>query len=135
MRKPNGGVSDSTVADKEDDVCSVNSDPLNSSSSEYSYTASPPSFEPVLHEDSHRLAPAQHSLNDSGCHVTSPQPSLPSPALGLKTFPRGPGPGSHSQPAPPAGAPSLPPAEKIFHVNTKIFVVAFVPLFRSPGLH
>lgn len=84
MRKPNGGVSDSTVADKEDDVCSVNSDPLNSSSSEYSYTASPPSFEPVLHEESHRLAPAQHSLNDSGCHVTSPQPSLPSLGLGKR---------------------------------------------------
>ena len=64
------------MADKEDDVCSVNSDPLNSSSSEYSYTASPPSFEPVLHEDTHHPAPAQHSLNDSGCHVTSPQPSL-----------------------------------------------------------
>ena len=57
MRKPDDGVSDSTVADKEDDVCSVNSDPLNSSSSEYSYTASPPSFEPVLHEDTHHPAP------------------------------------------------------------------------------
>ena len=37
---------------KEDDALSTASDPINSSSSEYSYTASPPVFEPVLHEDS-----------------------------------------------------------------------------------
>ena len=56
---------DSTVRDKEDDNCSVNSDPLNSSSSEYSYAASPPVFEPVLDipED---VSNNNSVLNDSG---------------------------------------------------------------------
>ena len=44
---------DSTVKDiKDDDTCSVNSDPLNSSSSEYSFAASPPVFENILADDS-----------------------------------------------------------------------------------
>ena len=43
---------DSTTRDnKDDDTCSVNSDPINSSGSEYSFAASPPVFEPVLHEE------------------------------------------------------------------------------------
>ena len=43
---------DSTTQDnKDDDTCSVNSDPINSSGSEYSFAASPPVFEPVLHEE------------------------------------------------------------------------------------
>jgi len=45
---------DSTVQDTKDDTdtCSVNSDPLNSSSSEYSFAASPPVFENILADDS-----------------------------------------------------------------------------------
>lgn len=45
---------DSTVQDSKDDIdtCSVNSDPLNSSSSEYSFAASPPVFENILADDS-----------------------------------------------------------------------------------
>jgi len=43
---------DSTTQDnKDDDTCSVNSDPINSSGSEYSFAASPPVFEPVLHDE------------------------------------------------------------------------------------
>jgi len=45
---------DSTTREpRDDDNCSTNSDPINSSGSEYSFAASPPSFEPLLHEETH----------------------------------------------------------------------------------
>jgi uncharacterized Zn-finger protein len=43
---------DSTTREaRDDDQCSDNSDPINSSGSEYSFAASPPSFEPLLPEE------------------------------------------------------------------------------------
>jgi len=55
--------------DEESDNCSVNSDPINSSSSEYSFAASPPSFEPILQEDQSPVNSSPHSLKRKGDSV------------------------------------------------------------------
>ena len=67
---------DSTTREaREEDACSTNSDPINSSGSEYSFAASPPSFEPLLEE----AAPSYYSSPASSTSLPSPPQKRSSP--------------------------------------------------------
>lgn len=70
---PDSTVPDSGRETDNTDNCSVNSDPINSSGSEYSFAASPPRFEPLLTD----APPAAGVSSGKRRLETSPEPQQP----------------------------------------------------------